>query len=79
MADPLKTIKAKIKKQVNLLEIPASESKRRFKLKILGKNLQVHLNIIRELPRNDSSILRNLDNFPPGAFYSTPLQLGTKQ
>ena len=26
------------------------------------------------------SILRNLDNFPPGAFYSTPpLQLGTKE
>ena len=24
-------------------------------------------------------ILRNLDNFPPGTFYSTPLQLGTKE
>ena len=24
-------------------------------------------------------MLRNLDNFPPGAFYSTPLQLGTKE
>lgn len=48
MADPLKTIKAKIKKQVKLLQIPANVSKRRFKLKILGKNLQVHLNIIKE-------------------------------
>ena len=45
------------------------------KLQILGKKTtQVHLTIIRELPKNTPpppTILRNLDNSPPGAFYST--------
>ena len=43
-----------------------------FKLQILGKKtLQVHLIIIREWPKNNPPpILRNLDNFSPGAFYS---------
>ena len=40
--------------------------------KFWGKNLQVHLIIIKEWPKNTPPILRNLDNFPPGAFYSTP-------
>ena len=46
------------------------------------KNPQVHLIIIRESPKNIPPILRNLDNSPPGSFYSTPpppLQLGTKR
>ena len=38
--------------------------------KFLGKNPQVHLIIIREWPKTNPPILRNLDNFPPGAFYS---------
>ena len=42
------------------------------KLQILGKNSQVHLIIIREENDLNTPILRNLDNFPPGAFYSTP-------
>ena len=41
--------------------------------KFLGKNPQVHLIIIREWPNNTPPpILRNLDTFPPGTFYSTP-------
>ena len=45
--------------------------------KFLRKNPQVHLIILREWPerpKNDPPppILRNLDNFPPGAFYSNP-------
>ena len=49
-------------------------------LQIFGKKTpQVHLIIIREWPKNNPlSILRNLDNVFPGAFYSTPLQLDTK-
>ena len=40
--------------------------------KSFGKKPQVHLIITRELPNNPTPlILRNLDNFPPGAFYST--------
>ena len=34
---------------------------------------QNHLIIIREWPKNIHPILRNLYNFPPDAFYSTPL------
>ena len=41
------------------------------KLQILRKNSQVHL-IVREENDLNTPILRNLDNFPPGAFYSTP-------
>ena len=37
------------------------------------KNPQVHLIIIREWPKNDRPILRNLDNVLPGAFYWTSL------
>ena len=33
------------------------------------KNPQVHLTLIREWPKNNLPILRNLENFPPGAFY----------
>ena len=42
-------------------------------VQILKKTPQVHLIIIREWPTNNPSslILRNLDNFPPGAFYWT--------
>ena len=47
--------------------------------KFWGKKTQVHLIIIRELKTTLPLILRNLDNLPPGAFYSTPLQLGTKE
>ena len=47
-------------------------------MQILGKKPQVHLIIVREWP-NLPPILRNLDNFPHGTFYSTPLQLGTKE
>ena len=37
------------------------------------KNPQVHLIIIREWHKNNPSpILRNLDNFPPGAFIPPP-------
>ena len=36
------------------------------------KNPQVHLIIKKELPKNTLPILRNLGNFPPGAFYSIP-------
>ena len=45
------------------------------------KTPQVHLIITKEWPKNTPPILRNLDNFPPGAFYPThpPLQLGTKE
>ena len=32
---------------------------------------QVHLIIVREWPRNNPLILKYLDNFLPGAFYST--------
>ena len=56
--------------------------------KFLGKKHKVYLIIIREWPKhNPPLILRYLDNFPPGAFYSDPptspppphLQLGTKE
>ena len=43
------------------------------------KNPQVHLIIIREWPKNNLLILRSLDNFSPGACYSTLLQLGTEE
>ena len=39
--------------------------------KLSKKNPQV-LIIIREGPKNNPLILRNLDNFLPGTFYSTP-------
>ena len=43
------------------------------KLQILGKNPQINLNIIREWSKNNlPPHLRNLYNFPPGAFYSIP-------
>ena len=43
------------------------------KLQILGKkNVQIHLVIAREGLKTPPPILRNLDNFPSGAFYSTP-------
>ena len=46
------------------------------RISILGVNLIIiYLNIIREWPKNTPSILRNLDNFPPGASYLTPQQL----
>ena len=42
-----------------------------IKLQIFEKKIQVHLIIIREQPKNNPHppppILRNLDNFPPGA------------
>ena len=42
------------------------------KLQILGKNPSSSF-IIREWPKqNLPTILRNIDNFPPGAFYSAP-------
>ena len=47
-----------------------------------GKNPQIRLIIIREGPKiPPPPILRNFDNFPPGAFYSTPspLKLDTKE
>ena len=47
--------------------------------KFWEKNPQIYLIIIREWPKNNLPTLRNLDNFPPGAFYSIPLQLGTKE
>ena len=48
--------------------------------KFWGKNPRVHLIIIREWPKNPPSpILRNLVIFTPGAFYSTPLHLSTRQ
>ena len=59
------------------------------KLEILGKKTP---KFIEFLPENDlkitappppppppRSILENFDNFLPGAFYSTSLQLGTKE
>ena len=42
-----------------------------------GKNPQVHLIIIREWPKNNTSSLKHLDNLPPGVF-NPLLQLGTK-
>ena len=51
----------------------------RSNCKFLEKNLHVHLIIMKEWPKNNSPILRNLDNFPPGVFYSTHLQLVTKE
>ena len=45
----------------------------------LGKNPQVHLIIIREWPKNNTPILRNLDNIPPGVFIWPTLQLDTKE
>ena len=41
------------------------------KWQILGKNTQVHLIIIRKWPKNTPSphFIKNLDNFPPGAFH----------
>ena len=53
-------------------------------MQILGKNPHVHLIIRRDWTKNPPpppppSILRNLDDFPPGAFYLTPLQFGTKK
>ena len=48
--------------------------------KFCGKKTpQVHLIIMREWPENNSLILRNLDNFPPGAFYSTPFTIRHKR
>ena len=44
------------------------------------KTPQVHLIIIRKYDlKINPPILRNLDNFPPGTFYSSPLQLDTKE
>ena len=40
---------------------------------------QVHLIIMREWPENNPLILRNLHNFPPGAFYSTPFTIRHKR
>ena len=64
---------------------------RGVELKILGKNSSNSF-VIREWPKNNPlpSILINLDNFPPNAFYLTPCppspplapfptQLGTKE
>ena len=51
---------------------------RGLKLQIWGKKPQVHLIIIRDRLKSKLLILRNLDSFSPGAFYSTLLQLGTK-
>ena len=49
------------------------------KLKIFGKKLSSS-SIIREWPKSTPPpISRNLGNFLPGAFYSTPLHLGTKE
>ena len=42
------------------------------KLQNVDKNPQFHLIIIREWPKNNPPILRNLDNFPADAFYSIP-------
>ena len=52
---------------------------RGLKLQIWGKKPQVHLIIIRDRLKSKLLILRNLDSFSPGAFYSTLLQLGTKK
>ena len=52
---------------------------RGVKGKFWEKNPQVYLIIIREWPKNKPSILINLDNSPPGAFYWNPLQLSTKE
>ena len=59
---------------------------------IVGKNPHVHLinrrakNLFKKsleelkiLPPPSPSILRNLDDFPPGVFYLIPLQFGTKK
>ena len=43
------------------------------------KDPHVHLIIIGEWPEKKPPILKNLDNFPPGAFYLNPLQLYTKE
>ena len=40
---------------------------------------QVHLIIKRERPKSNTPILRNLDNFPSGAFYSTPTKIRHKR
>ena len=40
---------------------------------------QAHLIIMRKWPENNPLILRNLDNFPPGAFYSTPFTIRHKR
>ena len=42
------------------------------------KKPQVDLNIIREWPKEAPSFYKNLI-IPPGVFYLTPLQLGTKE
>ena len=39
------------------------------------KNPEVYSIIIKEWLKNNPSILRNLDNFAPGAFYSPPSPL----
>ena len=44
-----------------------------------GKNPLKFIQLLQEnnLKTTPPPILRNTDNFPIGAFYSTPLQLGT--
>ena len=55
-----------------------SNCRRRDQITNFWKKTQDHLDIIREWPKSTLPILRNLDNFPPGAVYPTLLQLGTK-
>ena len=49
--------------------------------KFWDKNPQVQLIIIKEWPKNNPPILKNLDNFPLFGFLSTPtpLQLDPKE
>ena len=55
-----------------------SNCRRRDQITNFWKKTQDHLVIIREWPKSTLPVLRNLDNFPPGAVYPTLLQLGTK-
>ena len=51
------------------------------KLQILGKNLCVHLIVIKESPNNNSPILKSLNNYLPVHFIETASKphLGTKE
>ena len=43
--------------------------------KFWEKHPQVHIIIIRVWPKNNTPILRNIDNSPPGAFFAKYLNI----
>ena len=56
--------------------VPNCKGRGRSNWKFWEEAPQVHLVIIKEWPKTRFSlILKNINNFPPSAFYSVPLQL----